>query len=102
MGGTPAVSNLRRSGLPRGDKSLERDAASAGAGAVPPPKWRWKTRLLLPLAILAAVAGILFYTARDSLRPAVQVKVVPVVARSGGAVAGGMVITQAPGWVEPD
>jgi HlyD family secretion protein len=62
---------------------------------------RWKTRLLLPLLILLAVAGIIAYSARDSLTPAIEVQVVPVVARSGGAMAGGMVVAQAPGWVEP-
>jgi HlyD family secretion protein len=87
--GTSAVSHLRRAEV------------GASAETVPRPRWRWKTRLLLPVVILLAIAAILFYSARDSLSPAMAVKVVPVVARSGGAVAGGTVIAQAPGWVEP-
>ena len=79
---------------------------------VPPPAPRWKTRVLLPGALLAATAGLLAYSARDALRPATAVRVVPVVVRTvqdapgeGGASGGGggsAATVQAPGWVEPD
>ena len=77
------------------------------------PAYPWKTRLLLPAGLLLALAGLTAYAARASLWPAVDVEVVPVVARAGaepagtpgggpsssGGSAGGV---QAAGWVEPD
>ncbi len=70
--------------------------------AVPEPTPRWKTRLLLPLGVVAAVVLLLGYSLRDALRPAVAVRVTPVVMRGiEHAQAAGGVVTQAPGWVEP-
>lgn len=90
-------------------RALSRSAPDA-APAVPPPRSRWMTRVLLPLAIIALAAALLIYAARDALRPALAVRVVPVVARteapgagssapSGAALA---VLVQAPGWIEAD
>jgi len=69
--------------------------------SIPPPPRRWLTRLALPGAILLAAATLLGYAARNSLRPALDVRVVQVVSKaSSGAV--GSVTVQAPGWVEAD
>ena len=69
---------------------------------VPQPPSRWKTRILLPMTIIGAFAGVLLYALRDSLIPAQRVTVIPVVVKSaaGGGASG--VVTQAAGWVEPD
>ena len=79
---------------------------------VPRPKSRWKTRVLVPGGMLLAAVGLFAYAARDALRPATPVRVVPVVVRTvaatqaaggdGGAASTGGVTVQAPGWVEPD
>lgn len=75
--------------------------ASKPVTGVDPPARRWKTRVLVPASILAAALGILAFAARDALRPAVAVEIVPTIARTGTASAGTAVV-QAPGWVEPD
>ena len=65
--------------------------------------------MLLPASLLSLGAALLAYAARDALRPATPVRVVPVVVRAvqdaspgdqGGAPTSSTV--QAPGWVEPD
>ena len=66
------------------------------------PRSRWKTRICLPLVIVAAFAGILLYALRDSLLPAQRVTVVPVVVKSAGGGGASGVVAQAAGWVEPD
>ena len=50
------------------------------ATQVSPPPRRWLLRVGLPIIIIAAVAALLLYTARDALVPAVEVNVAPVVA----------------------
>ncbi len=69
--------------------------------AVPLPPQRWKTRVLVPGAIVVAAGSLLTFAARDALRPAVAVQVVPAVVKTGVRSAGTAVV-QAPGWVEPD
>ncbi len=79
---------------------------------VPRPASRWKTRVLVPGGMLLAAVGLFAYAARDALRPATPVRVVPVVVRTvaatqaaggeGAGAGGGGVTVQAPGWVEPD
>lgn len=102
--------------LARAGPAQEGVLAATTPDSVPMPRRRWKTRVLLPAAIFAAAGGLLAYSAREALIPAVEVTVVPVVARqveapapsagstpgdsSGGARAG--VTVQAPGWVEAD
>ena len=80
-------------------------ASLAHAPAIPRPPRRWKTRLLVPLTILVAVAALFAYAARGILSPRIDVWVVPVVAKSGASDANqasaGSVIAQAPGWIEP-
>ncbi len=76
------------------------------ATQVSPPPRRWLLRVGLPIIIIAAVAALLLYTARDALVPAVEVNVAPVVAiaNNGPAPSGAapQVLVQAPGWVEAD
>ncbi len=95
---------------------LRRGTGPARAGdariAIPRPRSRWKTRIALPLLILGAAAALLLYAAREVLTPAVDVWVVPVVARPGGAPGVGgdgaaaapaqRIVAQAPGWIEAD
>lgn len=87
-----------------------------GGAGVPTPRNRWKTRVLLPAAVMVCGAGLLLYTGREALRPALGVEVVPVVTkvRAVGPAEGvpevadqsqggsGAVAAQAPGWIEPD
>lgn len=95
------LSDLRRSDLPRPDASGSPSEGPARL-AVPPPPIRWRTRILLPGAILLALAAILAWSLRDALRPAALVEVVPVVVKEvAGAPSSGGVAAQAPGWVEP-
>lgn len=79
---------------------------------VPPPAFRWRTRVLLPVLVLVAVAALLAWAARDALWPAVEVRVVPVVAKPRGgeaehaagdasAAPRERTLVQAPGWIEP-
>ncbi len=75
---------------------------------IKPPRRRWLARVLLPLGLLLATVLLLVYAMRDSLWPAVPVRMVEVVAKDAPAAAEGPVSaaptisTQAPGWVEPD
>lgn len=80
------------------------DAGAAGFSppqpSIPEPQARWRTRLLLPAALLLACGGLLAYTARASLWPALEVRVVPVVVKA--AADGSGMQFQAPGWLEAD
>jgi len=69
--------------------------------AVPLPPKRWVSRVLVPGGIILACLILLAYTARDSLWPAMDVRVVRVLGKVA-AQAAGSVTVQAPGWVEPD
>ena len=69
--------------------------------AIPPPRFNWRTRLALPIGLLAALAVLLGYTARDALLPATTVEVVPVVVKSTTESSAASVV-QAAGWVEAD
>lgn len=89
---------LRREPLEGRDRRTDSEPM---AGSGPPPRRRWTTRFIIPGAILAGAAGILAFTARGALRPAVAVRIVPAVARAGVQSVGTAVV-QAPGWVEPD
>jgi HlyD family secretion protein len=91
------------SNRPMGDLgTLVRSADSPVARpSVPAPKFPWKTRVLLPGGILVLLLLLIGYTAKDALWPAKEVKVVPVVVKTG-AVVGATSTVQAPGWVEAD
>jgi RND family efflux transporter MFP subunit len=88
--------------------ALSRATAVPRAAVVPRPRRNWKTRVLLPTALLGAVASLFAVAARDALRPARAVRVVPVVVRTvqetspGDSAAPAAATVQAPGWVEPD
>ena len=69
--------------------------------AVPLPPKRWVSRVLLPGGIILTCLILLAYTARDSLWPATDVRVVRVLSKFA-AQATGSVTVQAPGWVEAD
>ncbi len=69
--------------------------------AVPLPPKRWVSRVLLPGGIILICLILLAYTARDSLWPATDVRVVRVLSKFA-AQATGSVTVQAPGWVEAD
>ncbi|HRK31980.1 MAG TPA: hypothetical protein PLD59_12950, partial [Tepidisphaeraceae bacterium] len=72
----------------------------------------WKTRILIPAAISVALFGAAGWSARDSVLPATDVRVVPAILRSverttlvqheSGASTSGSVVTQSAGWIEPD
>lgn len=95
-------------------------SASGAITAVPRPRARWATRMLIPLAVLLATAGVLAYAARDAFRPRLSVYVAAAIPKAGVAVGLsdeepganadpevdtdsmiGPVIVQAPGWIEP-
>ncbi len=73
-----------------------------GAAGLKPPRRRlW---IVLPLVVLAVFATLFASNLRDwvlGARPVVVVRPQPVL-EGGPAVAGGSVVTQAAGWVEPD
>lgn len=89
-----------------------RDSGGVPASAVPRPPRRWKTRVLLPVVVLATVLALLGYSARSTLWPAIDVWVVPVVAKTGDSTSASTpdgpnptpprVLVQAPGWIEAD
>ncbi len=92
----------------RAQAETARGGDPAPRTVVPPPRRRWATRLLLPVAILGATAAILAFAARDALFAATSVDVVRVIAKpveitgDADSPAGGAIVAQAPGWVEPD
>src|SRR5262245_66470177 len=62
--------------------------AGRGAAAVERPRRRLLTRVVVPAVIVLGAAGLLFYGARESLRPAVEVTVAPAVLVAGGPSGG--------------
>ena len=79
--------------------NLRRNPASDTA--VPLPPRRWVSRIVIPGSIILIVLLLLLYTARESLWPATEVKVVRVLGKVTRQSAG-KVTVQAPGWVEAD
>lgn len=79
--------------------TLRREPSSQAA--VPLPPKRWVSRVFLPGGIILTCLILLAYTARDSLWPATNVRVVRVLGKFA-AQAVGSVTVQAPGWVEAD
>jgi multidrug efflux pump subunit AcrA (membrane-fusion protein) len=57
--------------------------------------------VVLPLAVLLLALGLLAYAAQDTLLPRREVRVVPVVVKTGVESSAGVTV-QAPGWLEPD
>jgi len=83
------------------DKLLALRKAPSSQAAVPLPPRRWMSRVLLPGGIILICLILLIYTARDSLWPAMDVRVVQVISKVT-AQAAGTVTVQAPGWIEAD
>ena len=83
------------------DKLLALRREPSSEVAVPLPPRRWVSRVLLPGGIILICLVLLIYTARDSLWPATDVRVVRVISKVT-AQAAGTVTVQAPGWVEAD
>ncbi|MBX3406954.1 MAG: efflux RND transporter periplasmic adaptor subunit [Phycisphaeraceae bacterium] len=98
--------------------SRQPSARQSAAPNVPRPAYRWRTRVLLPALVLLSAAAVLAWSARDALWPAIEVRVVPVVAMPRGMEQGGesghdgpegraprtlmeRTLVQAPGWIEP-
>lgn len=77
----------------------------ADAPAVAAPRSSFITRILLPGAIVVSALGLLLYSGRESLRPAIQVRVAPAVTALDGGLktpTNQIEIVQAPGWIEAD
>src|SRR5262245_10380323 len=74
-----------------------------GASAPPAAAGRrpWLSRYLLPVAVLLGFVGVFGYAARDGLRPARPVTVVPVLVTRSAVQPAGTPLFQAAGWVEP-
>ena len=77
--------------------TLHRDRGSVSS--VPKPPRRWVSRVLIPAAAVLVCVLLLAYTARDSLRPVTDVRVVRVISKAASQATGSVTV-QAPGWVE--
>jgi len=94
-----------------------RSLASDGSGhplPVPLPRFPWRTRVGVPLTIVAGLVLLVGWSAKEAFLPATDVRVVPVVMRpTTEAVAAsgdtletspsskGSAVAQAAGWIEP-
>ena len=67
---------------------------------VPRPPFRWKTRIALPVVLLAGVAALLLGSAWRTLFPGRTVGVIPVMVRTVSASTSTATVT-ASGWLEP-
>lgn len=65
------------------------------------PPSRWKSRVLLPVSLVAATVIAIGFAARDQIFPALDVRVSPVVLKNVPGVVASSVV-QASGWIEPD
>jgi len=102
MSGT-ALSDVHTGPAPggAGPRDLSRLGRQASATTIPVPPSRWGTRVLLPGAILVGVSALFLTSARDWIVPAMEIKVVPVVAKRAAVGASSTPAFQAAGWVEP-
>jgi multidrug efflux pump subunit AcrA (membrane-fusion protein) len=95
--------------------TLSRTPTEFASHVIPAPGSRWKTRVLLPAVVFLAFGVLVAYAARGVLIPAVDVRVVPVIVKTGtGGIAASeetahasaatspSILVQAPGWIEPD
>ncbi len=72
---------------------------------VPRPRRRVLTRIVVPATIILGALALLAYAGRESLRPAIDVTVAPVVlvtGTNGATHAPTREVVQAPGWIEAD
>ncbi|MCP4192323.1 MAG: HlyD family efflux transporter periplasmic adaptor subunit [Planctomycetaceae bacterium] len=61
----------------------------------------WWTRYVLPAVVVFAFASLFLWSARNSLLPAVDVSISPVVVSRVKSKQGGAALFQAAGWIEP-
>ena len=61
----------------------------------------WISRYVAPISLLGAFAGLFVWSARDSLLPAQEVPVTPVIVTRAEMHQEGTPLFQAAGWVEP-
>ncbi len=84
---------------------LTRESAASDPDrlGIPPPKRSIRTRVLLPLTIVAAATFALFVALHEVIFPGVAVSTVAVVAdETDSTQVAGEVVVQASGWIEPD
>ena len=62
---------------------------------------RWITRYLLPFVVVAAFVGVFVWSVWDSVVPAREVTIAPVVVARAEVQQAGTPLFQAAGWVEP-
>jgi len=72
----------------------------AVSGSVAPPTRVW-SRYVMPAALILGLLGVIAWAARDSLLPARDVTVMPVVFSEGAVKTEGAPLFKAAGWVEP-
>lgn len=87
-------------------------ANSAHAPIVPIRPYPWKTRVLIPSVVGVALLAVAAWSARESVLPATDVRVVPAVLKpvehatlaqqTNGGSTSESVVTQSAGWIEPD
>ncbi len=65
------------------------------------PRSRWLVRYALPMALIAAFGGLFAWSARESLLPAREVTITPVLVTKASSHSRGTPLFQAVGWVEP-
>ena len=68
--------------------------------AIGPPRRIW-SRYVMPAAMIVGLLGVIAWAARDSLLPARDVTVMPVVFSEGTVSTEGAPLFKAAGWVEP-
>jgi RND family efflux transporter MFP subunit len=103
---SPTTTNPPRVDAPldlRGLALGETTAAADEPKVLAPPR-RIVTRVVIPAALFVGFAALAAYAARDTVFPASEIRVVPVVVSHGGAAEGAAAtpLFQAAGWVEPE
>jgi len=97
-------------GAPLRARGLLHMQSEVAAANIPPSTFRWKSRVLLPVSIVVLFALLLGGSAHEALTPATEVRATPVIQRPGSnphaahgrnETAGGAVVAQAAGWIEP-
>lgn len=83
------------------EPSVRTTAGTATPAEIPPPRFRLGTRVLLPLALVAATVALILGSAWRSLFPGTPVEVVPVLVKTMEGTVGTASVT-ATGWLEPD
>jgi len=82
-------------------RQLAVERPAAGAGSSVPRRRTWPLKWGLPLAIVAAFALVVGWSARDHWLPATPVTVAPVLLTRAERQEAGTPLFQAAGWIEP-